>query len=156
MADLGADDIKSLLKLMPDAICGFVRETYTSALHIAPGGLPAPFADGRPLGTALYFMMTPQAPGATPYIPRSSPANAAGSSAPAPNGRASFLRRCRARQPRSACVQISRRRGPDPELPGACSELSFNNFGYAALPFDFSSVRAHKRTALSKILLTGC
>ena len=62
MADLGADDIKSLLKLMPDATCGFVRETYTSALHIAPGGLPAPFADGRPLGIALYFMMTPQAP----------------------------------------------------------------------------------------------
>jgi len=62
MADLGADDINSLLKLMPDATCGFVRETYTSALHIAPGGLPAPFADGRPLGTALYFMMTPQAP----------------------------------------------------------------------------------------------
>ena len=29
---------------------------------IAPGGLPAPFEDGRPLGTALYFMVTPDAP----------------------------------------------------------------------------------------------
>jgi predicted cupin superfamily sugar epimerase len=33
-----------------------------SALEIAPGGLPAPFADGRPPGSALYFMMTPQTP----------------------------------------------------------------------------------------------
>jgi uncharacterized protein len=39
-----------------------VRETYLSALAIAPGGLAAPFADGRPLGSALYFMVTPQAP----------------------------------------------------------------------------------------------
>jgi len=29
---------------------------------IAPGGLPAPFADGRPLGSALYFLVTPEAP----------------------------------------------------------------------------------------------
>lgn len=57
-----ADEIKALLKLEPNATCGFVRETYKSALNIAPGGLPAPFADGRPLGTALYFMVTPEAP----------------------------------------------------------------------------------------------
>ena len=30
--------------------------------RIAPGGLPAPFADGRPLGSALYFMLTPDEP----------------------------------------------------------------------------------------------
>jgi predicted cupin superfamily sugar epimerase len=36
-----------------------VRLTYLSALTIAPSGLPAPFADGRPLGSALYFMVTP-------------------------------------------------------------------------------------------------
>ncbi len=57
-----ADEIKTLLKLEPNATCGFVRETYKSDLMIAPGGLPAPFADGRPLGTALYFMVTPEAP----------------------------------------------------------------------------------------------
>jgi predicted cupin superfamily sugar epimerase len=57
-----ADEIKTLLKLEPNATCGFVRETYKSDLSIAPGGLPAPFADGRPLGTALYFMVTPAAP----------------------------------------------------------------------------------------------
>ncbi len=57
-----ADEIKSLLKLEPNATCGFVRETFTSDLTIAPGGLPAPFEDGRPLGSALYFMVTPEAP----------------------------------------------------------------------------------------------
>jgi predicted cupin superfamily sugar epimerase len=57
-----ADEIKTLLKLEPNATCGFVRETYKSDLSIAPGGLPAPFADGRPLGSALYFMVTPEAP----------------------------------------------------------------------------------------------
>jgi hypothetical protein len=39
-----------------------VRLTYLSALSIAPNGQPAPFADGRPLGSALYFMVTPRAP----------------------------------------------------------------------------------------------
>ena len=57
-----AEEIRALLKLEPNATCGFVRETYKSDLTIAPGGLPAPFADGRPLGTALYFMVTPEAP----------------------------------------------------------------------------------------------
>lgn len=57
-----ADEIKTLLKLEPNATRGFVRETYTSDLSIAPGGLPAPFENGRPLGSALYFMVTPEAP----------------------------------------------------------------------------------------------
>ena len=57
-----ADEIKTLLKLEPNATCGFVRETYKSDLMIAPGGPQAPFADGRPLGTALIFMVTPEAP----------------------------------------------------------------------------------------------
>jgi predicted cupin superfamily sugar epimerase len=61
-SDLTADEVRSLLKLEPNATCGFVRETYLSKLQIAPGGLPAPFADGRPLGSALYFMMSPAAP----------------------------------------------------------------------------------------------
>ena len=57
-----ADEIRELLKLEPNQTCGFVRVTYISKLSIAPGGLPAPFADGRPAGSALYFLMTPQAP----------------------------------------------------------------------------------------------
>jgi predicted cupin superfamily sugar epimerase len=62
IADMTADDVLKLLNLEPNATCGFVRETYRAAQAIAPGGLPAPFADGRPLGSALYFMVTPQAP----------------------------------------------------------------------------------------------
>jgi uncharacterized protein len=60
--DMTADDVLKLLNLEPNATCGFVRETYRATQTIAPGGLPAPFADGRPLGSALYFMVTPQAP----------------------------------------------------------------------------------------------
>src|SRR5258705_7229311 len=57
-----ADELRTLLKLEPNATCGFVRLTYVSKQAIAADGLPAPFADGRPLGSALYFMVTPQAP----------------------------------------------------------------------------------------------
>lgn len=57
-----ADEIRTLLKLEPNATWGFVRETYKSDLSIAPGGLPTPFDGGRPLGSALYFMVTPAAP----------------------------------------------------------------------------------------------
>jgi predicted cupin superfamily sugar epimerase len=57
-----ADEICSLLDLEPNATCGFVRVTFVDKTSIAPGGLPAPFADGRPLGSALYFLVTPNAP----------------------------------------------------------------------------------------------
>jgi predicted cupin superfamily sugar epimerase len=57
-----AAEIRTLLKLEPNRTSGFVRETYKSALSIAAGGLPSPFAAGRPLGSALYFMVTPEAP----------------------------------------------------------------------------------------------
>src|SRR6266436_8810959 len=60
--ELTADEVRNLLKLEPHATCGFVRVTFMSKERIAPGGLPAPFADGRPAGSALYFMVTPAAP----------------------------------------------------------------------------------------------
>jgi hypothetical protein len=60
--DLSADEIRTLLQLEPNATCGFVRVTFLSKQSIAAGGLPPPFADGRPLGSALYFMVTPVAP----------------------------------------------------------------------------------------------
>jgi len=60
--DLNADEIRKLLDLEPNATCGFVRLTFLSKQSIAAGGLPPPFADGRPLGSALYFMVTPVAP----------------------------------------------------------------------------------------------
>jgi uncharacterized protein len=62
MNEMTSEDVLKLLNLEPNATCGFVRETYRASQQIAPGGLPAPFADGRPLGSALYFMVTPQAP----------------------------------------------------------------------------------------------
>jgi predicted cupin superfamily sugar epimerase len=60
--DMTASDVLKLLDLKPNATCGFVRETYRAKQQIAPGGLPAPFEAGRPMGSALYFMVTPQAP----------------------------------------------------------------------------------------------
>ena len=60
--EMTADEIRKLLQLEPNATCGFVRLTFLSKQSIAPGSLPPPFADGRPLGSALYFMVTPIAP----------------------------------------------------------------------------------------------
>jgi predicted cupin superfamily sugar epimerase len=60
--ELSAEEIRALLKLEPHATCGFVRVTFVSEKRIAPGGLPPPFAEGRPVGSALYFMVTPDAP----------------------------------------------------------------------------------------------
>jgi uncharacterized protein len=63
MADeLTAEQVRALLGLEANATCGFVRISYVSARSIAPGGLVAPFADGRPMGSALYFMVTPTSP----------------------------------------------------------------------------------------------
>ena len=60
--DLSAEEVRALLKLEPHATCGYVRVTFISNQRIAPDGLPAPFLDGRPVGSALYFMVTPDAP----------------------------------------------------------------------------------------------
>jgi uncharacterized protein len=61
-AELTAAEIGSLLDLEPNATCGSTRVSFVSQQSIAAGGLPAPFADGRPLGSALYFLVTPGAP----------------------------------------------------------------------------------------------
>jgi predicted cupin superfamily sugar epimerase len=61
-SDLTAAEITRLLDLEPNATCGFVRVTYIAKQEIAPGGLPQPFASGSPLGSALYFLVTPEAP----------------------------------------------------------------------------------------------
>jgi len=75
---LTADEILNLLELEPKATCGFVRLTFVSAQSVAAGVLPPPFAAARPVGSALYFMVTPGAavviggsyrrrPGLTPF-----------------------------------------------------------------------------------------
>ena len=60
--EMTADEIRALLKLEPHATCGFVRVTFISQKRIVPDGLPPPFAQGRPAGSALYFIVTPDAP----------------------------------------------------------------------------------------------
>ena len=60
--DMTFEDVRRLLDLTPNATCGYVRVTFVSKRKIAPGGLQAPFADGRPEGSALYFMLTPGEP----------------------------------------------------------------------------------------------
>lgn len=59
---LSARQLIDLLHLEPHPTCGFVAETYRSGDRIAAGGLSAPFADGRPIGSALYFLVTPERP----------------------------------------------------------------------------------------------
>ncbi len=60
--DMSYDEVRKLLNLEPNATCGYVRVTFISKQRIAPGGLPAPFESGRPTGSALYFMLTPEEP----------------------------------------------------------------------------------------------
>jgi uncharacterized protein len=57
-----SDEVAGLLGLERHATCGFVRVTFVTKQSIARGGLPEPFADERPLGSALYFLVTPDAP----------------------------------------------------------------------------------------------
>ena len=46
--DMTFEDVRKLLDLSPNATCGYVRVTFVSKHKIAPGGMQAPFADGRP------------------------------------------------------------------------------------------------------------
>lgn len=62
LSDMTADEVRTLLNLEPNATCGFVRETYVARQKAAPGALAAPFEAERPIGSALYFMVTPAAP----------------------------------------------------------------------------------------------
>jgi predicted cupin superfamily sugar epimerase len=59
---LSYQDIIDLLALEPNATCGFVRITYTSKLSFGADALPPPFARSGPVGSALYFLVTPHAP----------------------------------------------------------------------------------------------
>jgi uncharacterized protein len=57
MSETTSTDAIRLLGLEPHPTCGYVAETYRSPTRIAAGGLGAAFADGRPIGTALYFLV---------------------------------------------------------------------------------------------------
>ena len=56
-----ADEIKRLLGLTRHPTCGFVAETYRSPHTIPGGAMPPPYEGARPWGSALYFLVTPDA-----------------------------------------------------------------------------------------------
>lgn len=56
-----AAELIAKLDLAPNQTCGFVRVSYTSDLQLHDA-LPAPLDGTRPLGTALIFLVTPEAP----------------------------------------------------------------------------------------------
>ena len=59
--NLRAEEIKRLLGLQPHPTCGFVAETYRSSMRIPIDGLPSSYEGERPWGSALYFLVTPEA-----------------------------------------------------------------------------------------------
>ncbi|MFO1060285.1 MAG: cupin domain-containing protein [Dongiaceae bacterium] len=59
---LSDGEVCRLLGLEANATCGFVRVSFVSARRIGEGGLAAPLEAARPLGSALYFLVTPAAP----------------------------------------------------------------------------------------------
>jgi predicted cupin superfamily sugar epimerase len=56
-----AEEIKGMLGLQPHPTCGFVAETYRSPLEIPVSALPDVYEGDRPFGSALYFLVTPDA-----------------------------------------------------------------------------------------------
>jgi len=59
--DVTADEIKALLELRPHPTCGYVAETYRSEIEIPRNSLPQEYEGARPVGSALYFLVTPDA-----------------------------------------------------------------------------------------------
>ena len=58
---LTAEEVKAMLGLEPHPTCGFVAETYRSPLKIPAGALPEAYEGNRPYGSALYFLVSPDA-----------------------------------------------------------------------------------------------
>ena len=57
-----AEEVKATLGLKPHPTCGFVAETYRSPLKVPAGALPEGYDGGdRPYGSALYFLVAPDA-----------------------------------------------------------------------------------------------
>lgn len=56
-----AEEVKAMLDLKPHPTCGFVAETYRSPLKIPAAALPEGYEADRPYGSALYFLVAPDA-----------------------------------------------------------------------------------------------
>jgi len=58
---MSVDEIKQLLQLEPlRGEGGFFRETYRSRWHVAEEYLPEGMRGSRSIGTAIYFLITPE------------------------------------------------------------------------------------------------
>jgi hypothetical protein len=56
-----AEDVIRILQLVPlEMEGGFFRETYRSHLTVPAGLLPPEYTGARSLGTAIYYMVTPE------------------------------------------------------------------------------------------------
>ena len=56
-----ADEVKQLLQLVPLSIeGGFFRETYRSRWTVSPEYLPEGIRGSRSIGTAIYYLITPE------------------------------------------------------------------------------------------------
>ena len=58
---LTAEEVKATLQLRPHPTCGFVTETYRSSLKVPANALPEAYEGNRPYGSALYFLVAPDA-----------------------------------------------------------------------------------------------
>jgi predicted cupin superfamily sugar epimerase len=56
-----AEEVKAMLGLEPHPTCGFVAETYRSPLKVPATALPEAYEGDRPYGSALYFLVSPEA-----------------------------------------------------------------------------------------------
>jgi predicted cupin superfamily sugar epimerase len=67
-----ADEVKQLLQLQPLAIeGGFFRETYRSRWNVSAEYLPDGIRGPRSIGTAIYYMVTPETFSALHRLPGS-------------------------------------------------------------------------------------
>ena len=56
-----ADEVKQLLQLVPHSLeGGFFRETYRSRWTVSPQYLPQGVRGPRSIGTAIYYLLTPE------------------------------------------------------------------------------------------------
>ncbi len=57
---LTVEALRTLLGLVPHPVeGGYFVETYRSAEQVPPGALPSRYAGARALGTAIYYLLTP-------------------------------------------------------------------------------------------------
>jgi uncharacterized protein len=61
VVSLTVTEILDLLQLKKHPTCGFVAETYCSTQTIPAEALPKAYGGTRPLGSAIYFLVTPGA-----------------------------------------------------------------------------------------------